>query len=220
MHALNLRLTLILTSLLLTTALLRAEEVTFTLDISKFDKPNSSADGWVESGIGTAALTYTHETGVQVIFRPASENSGVIVRTYLDGIGALGIDDPTIDFKELLSVEIRGISGTASMSSFSFVGLLKSESVRVMAPGLVFFQQNHGKIAGGIKTNISHDDERGQTRVVGLTDETSHISVVEFLGADDRPGFSLSSEHDCKFRTLPATANCAFAGMVFVAEPE
>ncbi len=212
-------LTPLLSLFLFASPLLAQEEQEFVLDINKFGAPNSSVNGWTESGMGTAKLTYTHESGVTVTFRTINDNSGVIVRTYIDGVGALGIDDPQINYNEMMSAQITGIKGTAEVSRIAMIGLVRKGSTKINAPGLVFFQQNGGKVAGGPDTTATHDDEDGSTRIVGKTEDPMQVSSVEFFGASERKGFSVSEAHVIRIRNIGEKPNSAFISLSFFATP-
>ncbi len=195
----------------------------FELDITAFDKPNSQSYGWTEAGIGTATLTYTHETGVTVILKAEPKDAVALVRTYVKGTGAVGINDPMIESREILAVEIGGIQGSALVRQLSFVGLTRNETFRLVCPGLVYFQANGGSISSLADNFVRHDEETGSTALAGGNSDPGAISGVKYALDDasaQATGFRISPKHQIRMRAVGQNSDAAFVGLTFYAVPE
>ncbi len=199
-----------------------AQPKLFDLDITAFDKPNSSAYGWTEAGLGTQTLTYTHESGARVIFKTDPNRPGTLVRTYVQGIGAIGIDDPMVDIDEMLVIQVQGIEKNALLKEMRFVGLTRDETFRILAPGLIYFQQNGGAIASLAENFVRHDEETGSTFLTGGTNARASISGVQWTqdGAEEKTGFPFASPHRMRVRGVGKKLDIAFVGLRFYAIPK
>ena len=186
------------------------------LDLSRSQGPNKAFGKWTESGLATNELSYHHKSGVTVKFSVEGSDSK-LVRTMVNGKYGIGIDGTKVDNQEELKVSISGDYEMATISKMRFSDVNPGEVIEISAPGLAFYQRNGGRVGTGFNTTAEHDDERGVTKVSGITIKGAKLkgntSVTFFFGPGDREGFHLAKnqsitikgvqkDHDFTFVTL------------------